>query len=156
MVAGAEALPLLIDLQREREQRSKIVVFAARYGRAQAQNPLERGVVAYLLWGDLTGAVLGHCLAALFAGDLVLGSRAVVLDFVAGLRGPRQESPPLSAQERLVLQPLAEGLTNRAIAGRVGVSERSVDRLVSGLERKLGAANKFVLAVRATRLGLVR
>lgn len=156
VVAGIEVLPFLTDLRRERNFQSKLIVFAARYETLQVRNSLEGGIVGYLLWGDLSTAVLGHCLAALIGGDIVLGSRAVVLDFLAAPGGPQPDVPTLTVPERAVLQLLADGLTNRAIGGRVGLSERSVERLVAGLERKLGAANKFVLAVRATRLGLIR
>ena len=52
----------------------------------------------------------------------------------------RREEPlaELSPREREVLELMAEGLSNRAIAGRIFVSERAVERHVTSIFSKLG------------------
>ena len=58
----------------------------------------------------------------------------------------------LTARETEVLWLLGDGLTNRQIAGRLFMSERTVGVHVSHLLRKLGVANRVQAAAVATRL----
>lgn len=62
---------------------------------------------------------------------------------------------PLTPREREVLQLLAEGLSNKAIAARLDVSEHTVKFHVNALMGKLGAQSRTEAVVRATRLGLI-
>jgi DNA-binding CsgD family transcriptional regulator len=55
--------------------------------------------------------------------------------------------------ERDVLLLMVAGKTNEEIAGQLGVSRRSVSRLVSGLLERLGATNRFQAGARAALLG---
>jgi DNA-binding NarL/FixJ family response regulator len=54
-----------------------------------------------------------------------------------------------------VLQFLAEGLPNKTIAQRLGISEHTVKFHVNAIMGKLGAQSRTDAVVRATRLGLV-
>lgn len=66
---------------------------------------------------------------------------------------------PLAAQlttrEREVLQLLAEGLANKAIAQRLGISDHTVKFHVNAIMGKLNAQSRTDAVVRATRLGLI-
>jgi DNA-binding NarL/FixJ family response regulator len=76
---------------------------------------------------------------------------------VAEMLGRRRPSGPLDTltdRERDVLAAMAEGLTNREIAGRIYVSERAVERHVTSIFEKLGLSaadggHRRVLAVLA-------
>src|SRR5215203_2557899 len=76
---------------------------------------------------------------------------------VAEMLGRRRPSGPLDTlteREREVLAAMAEGLTNREIAGRMFVSERAVERHVTSIFDKLGLSaadggHRRVLAVLA-------
>ena len=60
---------------------------------------------------------------------------------VAEMMGRRRPAGPLDTlteREREVLSAMAEGLTNREIAGRMFVSERAVERHVTAIFDKLG------------------
>ena len=62
-------------------------------------------------------------------------------DVVAQMLGRRRDQGPLeslSEREREVLALMAEGRTNRAIAGELFLSERAVERHVTGIFTKLG------------------
>ncbi|WP_067168539.1 helix-turn-helix transcriptional regulator [Microtetraspora niveoalba] len=59
----------------------------------------------------------------------------------------------LTVQQRAVLRLLAAGAKDDAIARSLGVSTRTVTRLVGELTAMLGAGSRFQAGVRATRLG---
>lgn len=61
----------------------------------------------------------------------------------------------LTPRESEVLQLLAEGLTNKAIAQRLGVSDHTVKFHVNAILSKLSAQSRTEAVVRATRLGLI-
>jgi DNA-binding NarL/FixJ family response regulator len=61
----------------------------------------------------------------------------------------------LTPREMEVLQRLAEGLTNKAIAQELGISEHTVKFHVNAIMGKLQAQSRTEAVVRATRLGLI-
>jgi DNA-binding NarL/FixJ family response regulator len=72
-----------------------------------------------------------------------VGEGGSVLDpeVVARMVGRHREDDPLAsltAKEREVLQLMAEGLSNRAIAGQLVVTERAIERHVTSIFAKLG------------------
>jgi DNA-binding NarL/FixJ family response regulator len=60
----------------------------------------------------------------------------------------------LSHREIEIVVALAEGLTNREIAERVGISEDAVASDLSRVLRKLGLRNRVQVAVWAVKQGL--
>jgi len=62
---------------------------------------------------------------------------------------------PLTAREVQVLELLAEGLPNKTIAARLGISDQTVKFHVSSISGKLGAANRTDAVRRAVRRGLI-
>ena len=70
-------------------------------------------------------------------------------------RGDEAVAEPLTARERQVLDLLAEGLPNKAIAGRLGISDQTVKFHVASICGKLGAANRTEAVRRAVRRGLI-
>jgi DNA-binding NarL/FixJ family response regulator len=62
---------------------------------------------------------------------------------------------PLTAREVEVLELLAEGLPNKAIAERLGISDQTVKFHVAAISGKLGAANRTDAVRRAVRRGLI-
>lgn len=61
----------------------------------------------------------------------------------------------LTPRELEVLQLLAEGLPNKAIAHQLDISEHTVKFHVNAILGKLGAQSRTEAVVRATRLGLI-
>ena len=61
----------------------------------------------------------------------------------------------LTARELAVLRLVAEGLPNKTIAVRLGISEHTVKFHVNAILGKLGVASRTEAVVRATRLGLI-
>jgi DNA-binding NarL/FixJ family response regulator len=62
---------------------------------------------------------------------------------------------PLTPREIEVLELLAEGLPNKAIADRLHISDQTVKFHVSSISGKLGAANRTDAVRRAVRRGLI-
>ena len=61
----------------------------------------------------------------------------------------------LTPRETEVLQLLAEGLSNKGIAARLGISDQTVKCHVAAISGKLGAANRTETVRLAVRLGLI-
>jgi DNA-binding NarL/FixJ family response regulator len=62
---------------------------------------------------------------------------------------------PLTPREVEVVQLLAEGLTNRRIGERLGISEHTAKFHVNAILGKLGASSRSEAVAQAARLGLV-
>ena len=62
---------------------------------------------------------------------------------------------PLTPREIEVLQLLSEGLSNRVIGDRLGISEHTAKFHVNAILGKLGAQGRTDAVVRAARLGLI-
>ena len=62
---------------------------------------------------------------------------------------------PLTPREIEVLELLAEGLPNKGIAARLGISDQTVKFHVAAIMGKLGASNRTDAVRRAVRRGLV-
>jgi len=61
----------------------------------------------------------------------------------------------LTPREIDVLEGIAEGLSNKAIADRLGISDQTVKFHVASISGKLGASNRTDAVRRAVRRGLV-
>jgi DNA-binding NarL/FixJ family response regulator len=91
----------------------------------------------------------------------IAAARASALAFDALLVAPadsEDERPPvepLTAREIDVLQLLAQGMPNKAIAARLAISDQTVKFHVSSIAGKLGARNRTEAVRLAIRRGLV-
>ena len=89
-------------------------------------------------------------------------ARATRLDADGILLAPAQDEEEtvampeaMTPREVQVLELLAEGLPNKAIAARLGVSDQTVKFHVAAISGKLGAANRTDAVRRAVRRGLI-
>lgn len=93
---------------------------------------------------------------AIGQGLTVLDER--LRDGLGAAEVPAGELPPseiLTPRELEVLQLVAEGLANRAIAQRLTISEHTVKFHINAIMTKLAAQSRTEAVVRATRLGLL-
>jgi len=65
------------------------------------------------------------------------------------------EAIPLTPRENQVLQLLAQGMTNKAIALDLGITDHTVKFHVNAIMGKLGAQSRTEAVVRATQLGMI-
>jgi DNA-binding NarL/FixJ family response regulator len=94
------------------------------------------------------------------ASGLTALDRTLAQEALAGLARGRPEpvndqSEPLTAREREVLQLLAQGIPNKQIAQRLSISEHTVKFHVSAIMTKLGAASRTEAVTTAARRGLL-
>ncbi|MFD9418999.1 hypothetical protein ACFWC9_30460 [Streptomyces goshikiensis] len=73
----------------------------------------------------------------------------------AAAAGDAGEAADYSAQERALLRFLADGLTDEAVARKLGISLRSERRMISGLSERFGAHSRFQLGLQAAQRGLL-
>jgi DNA-binding NarL/FixJ family response regulator len=97
---------------------------------------------------DLVGAV-----RTVAAGGSLLDPRAAAA-VMERMRTPRAADPlaALTDQERRILDLIGEGLTNRQIAERMFLAEKTVKNYVSNLLSKLGLQRRTQAAVLATEI----
>lgn len=110
-----------------------------------------------LLLRDVAGERLVTAVRAALAGLVVIDPAIADqwLPAVDDLMLPETAVDVLTARESEVLQLIAEGLTNKAIAHQLHISDHTVKFHVNAIMTKLGAQSRTEAVVRATRLGLI-
>lgn len=111
------------------------------------------GAAGYLL-KQIRGTDLVGAIRTIATGRSLLDP-AVTQKVLTRLReGPHEDRKlaSLGAREREILLLIAEGLTNRQIAGRIHLSEKTVKNYVSAILEKLELTSRTQAAVYATKL----
>ncbi|SDF99293.1 DNA-binding response regulator, NarL/FixJ family, contains REC and HTH domains [Lentzea fradiae] len=117
------------------------------------------------LFGAIMAGAAGYMLKEVSGNDLVAAVRTlasggsllhagVTATVLQRLRGGPEEDPrysTLSPQERRILDLIAEGMTNRQIANRLFLAEKTVKNYVSSLLHKLGFDRRTEAGVYAAR-----
>ena len=106
-------------------------------------------VLKQVLGADLVSAVL-----RVGAGESLIDARTTAA-LIARIRRDRERRDPLGAlsdQEKVVLELVGQGLTNRQIAERMFLAEKTVKNYVSHLLAKLGMQRRTQAAVLAAEL----
>lgn len=103
---------------------------------------------------DIKGMELAKAIKDVGGGRSLLDNRAAAA-LMSRLRGAAERSDPLSGlteQERVLLGLLGEGLTNKQIAARMFLAEKTVKNYVSRLLAKLGMERRTQAAVFVSKL----
>jgi two-component system, NarL family, response regulator DevR len=111
------------------------------------------GAAGYVL-KQIRGTDLVDAVRRVAAGQSLLDPAVTQRVLERIRRGPEQpdELRALTDQERRILALVAEGLTNREIAQRMFLSEKTVKNYVSSLLAKLGMERRTQAAVLASKL----
>jgi two-component system nitrate/nitrite response regulator NarL len=159
-VAGDEADAVAWDVAPRgspdglRALAARLPVVALVWAEEQAGEALAAGARAVLLRDRLEERLLPAVTAAV-AGLLTV-DEAVADSVLRPRPAPAQALvEPLTARELEVVQLLAEGLTNRRIGERLGISEHTAKFHVNSILGKLGASTRSEAVAQAARLGLV-
>jgi DNA-binding NarL/FixJ family response regulator len=120
------------------------------------------------LFAAIMAGASGYLLKQVRGTDLVEGVRRVaagqsmldpamtarVLDRVRHGAQEEEDLHGLTPQEKRILELVGEGLTNREVAGRMFLSEKTVKNYVSSMLAKLGLTSRTQAAVLAARHGV--
>ena len=109
----------------------------------------------------ITSAAIGEALMRLQSGDMPIPS-TLVRELLSEVRSLRDQDDAHSAKgshltprEFETLELLVQGLPNKQIARRLGISEHGVKRHVANILAKLNCPNRTMAAALAIREGLV-
>ena len=154
--SGVEAIRRINADQRDGAESAggpKVLVLTSFANDDQVLPAVRAGAAGYLL-KDVAAAELEAAIRTLHAGGALLDPQvtAAVMSEVA--RGPEPGLVDLTAREREVLRLLASGLSNKELAARLFVSEKTVKSHVSSILAKLGLADRTQAALFALRHGV--
>lgn len=147
---GVAAIPELLAAS----PASRVLVFTAYATDERVIGAVEAGARGYLLKGASTDEI-NRGIRTVHAGGSSLAPRvaATVLSQL-GQRGHGRDR--LSERERQVLRLVADGLSNKQVAGALLVTERTVKFHVASLFRKLGADNRAQAVAIASQRGFLQ
>ena len=127
---------------------TKVLVLTAFDDKNNVLDSVRAGADGYLL-KEIDGQGLYDALIAVYGGKPMLDAIAVAR-LVGHVRDPEgglsQKAALLSAQERRLVAYIAEGQTNKEIAGLMALSEKTVKNYLSNAFAKMGIARRSQLA----------
>jgi DNA-binding NarL/FixJ family response regulator len=147
-MGGVEAIARLARVAPE----VRVVVFSAHDDEDAIVAAVRAGARGYVVKGA-PGAEIVRAVREVTGGNSYF--RGVAADAVAAeLRRPRA-SNGLTPREREVIRLVGEGLSNKQIASRLGITERTAKFHVRQIMSKLGAENRAQAVALATRRRLL-
>jgi DNA-binding NarL/FixJ family response regulator len=116
---------------------------------------MRAGARGYLVKGAERDDI-ARALDAVARGEVIFGSAVAERALASITSAPRKAGPfpDLTEREHEILDLVARGLTNQAIASRLVLSEKTVRNHVSNIFMKLPAADRADAIVRAREAGL--
>lgn len=131
---------------------TRVLVLTSFSDRERILDAIDAGAVGYLLKDSEPDELL-RGIEAVARGESPLSPKAAQTILTA--RKERQQSSELSPREREVLIELAQGLTNKQIAQRLGISEKTVKTHLVNVFQRIGVEDRTQAALWAERRGLL-
>jgi DNA-binding NarL/FixJ family response regulator len=130
---------------------TRILVLTSFAAEDHVMDAVRAGAAGYLL-KDVEPADIAAAIGAVHRGDAFLHPEAAA-HVIAAVHddGQRSAFADLTPRERDVLELIGEGLSNREIANRLVVAEKTVKTHVSSILRKLGVRDRTQAALIAVR-----
>jgi DNA-binding NarL/FixJ family response regulator len=142
---GAENGLDLLRVARERGFQGKVLVVTAGIDRARAAELIETGIAGVFMKHN-SAASLARGIRDVMAGQVWFDQELFAGAWSAGARAAPTAGPArLTDRERLVVSGVLEGLANKQIAARLGVSESSVKASLQQLFSKMGVRTRSQL-----------
>jgi DNA-binding NarL/FixJ family response regulator len=132
---------------------TNVVVLTSFSDQERILGALDAGAVGYVM-KDAGPDELVRAIRAAARGESPLDPKAA-RTVLASRRGP-QPIQRLTSREREVLRMVAEGLPNKRIARRLGISEKTVKAHLTSTFRTIGVTDRTQAALWAERNGLTR
>lgn len=143
-MSGLDAIRVI----RQRDSNARILVLSNYDGSEDIYRALQAGATAYLL-KDTSGAELVQAVQATHR------NLRYIPRSVADRLAQRVGAEELTARELDVLKLVAQGRSNRQIAGTLGIAEKTARIHVSNILGKIGVSDRTQLAIAAIQRGLV-
>jgi DNA-binding NarL/FixJ family response regulator len=146
-----DGVTLCRDLRNDNPQL--VCLMLTSFGDDEAMlNAVLAGAAGYVL-KDVRGNDLLQAVKTVAAGGSLLDPHAVTV-LLERLRAPKPSDPleDLSEQERRIFALIGEGLSNREIAERMSLAEKTVKNYVSNVLTKLGMQRRTQAAVMASEI----
>ena len=145
VMEGVEAVRRI----RDRDPQAKVIVLTTYDTDEDISRALRAGAKAYVL-KDITAEGLVTCIHDVLAGKTYLAPAAAA-KLAEGVTRIQ-----LTPRELATLRLMADGKSNKEIAGELGISERTVKTHLGHLFEKLAVTSRTEAVKIATRRGLVR
>jgi two-component system nitrate/nitrite response regulator NarL len=143
-----------IDVARQRYPDIPIVILSGNMTREQMTEAVRRGA-AGVISKDLTGKALVEALKRILSGESVVAPMAWVEPLSPlGEHGEGWKRFNLTPREIEVVRLLARGMSNKAIADRLGIADITGRLHLRNAFRKMGAGNRADAVRIAMRSGL--
>jgi DNA-binding NarL/FixJ family response regulator len=135
---------------------TRVVVFTSFGDRDRIVQALDAGAVGYLL-KDAEPEELRAAIRAAARGEAPLAPKAAAaLLAERGAGAASRSAVELTSREREVLSLVLEGLANKQIARRLGISEKTVKGHLTNLFQRIGVTDRTQAALWAERTGALR
>ena len=132
---------------------TKVVLFTSFSDREGIEAALDAGAVGYLL-KDAEPEEIRSAIQAAARGEVPLAPKAAAA-LLAG-RNVRDRTIELTPRERDVLQLIVSGGSNKQVARKLGISEKTVKGHLTKLFQRIGVADRTQAALWAERNGIFR
>lgn len=129
-----------------------IAILSGSVDPSDVSQALAHGAAGYIP-KTTAGSTLVNALQIVLAGEVYVPPALMSAQTNRGARESR--SVPLADRQMDVLRALAEGLTNKEIARRLGIAEITVKVHLQSIYRKLGVSNRTEALAAALNKGLV-
>lgn len=158
---GSEADVILVDsdsLAPSPEPSTAAIVLLTRLTDARTTSRLLKAGVRSILPRDSDEEAIVSAIYAVYSGHVLLSSEAA--EQLAATYGdsdprPNDATEEITPREGEVLLMLAEGLSNKDIATRLGISDHTVKFHISSILAKLGASTRTEAVTLGIRRGLI-
>lgn len=131
---------------------TRVVAFTASSGINHAIDALQAGANGYVLKGSPLGS-LAEAIDAVVAGETYI-SKGFATQVIAALASPKGNGIKLSVREEQIVALLLESRTNREIANKMNLSEKTIKNYMTLLMQKLRVRNRVGLVMAARSLPL--
>jgi DNA-binding NarL/FixJ family response regulator len=135
---------------------TKILIFTAFSSVDSALRALDAGATGFVLKGS-TCEELFEAVDAVLRGEMFI-TKQYASQVMSGLRERTQRDDlvrpvKLSVREKQIVSQLLQARTNREIASKLLISEKTVKHYMTGLMSKLQARNRVEVVIAAQRTG---
>jgi len=133
---------------------TKILILSGHEDKHYIRALFELGVSGYLTKDEAPESII-EAIRSVASGETGWVSRRVSSQLSRMMYDETQAPTNLTPREDQVLNLVVEGKTNQAIAANLGISEKTVEKYVENIFRKLGVSSRVEAAVDAVRRSML-